>query len=115
MVADAVSHALKPVPVNLYALLNVWYRLPTFATFHPDRSAFISLAPMKVPSREVAEEVSHLLMAVPTNVAALGLAMFDPPAWFRFLENAKLKSPTPLVSQSPMSPHVVVAVAVSWT
>ena len=66
----------------------------------------------------------HLLMPVPTNVAALGLDddeplgivfEYDPPAWFRHVQNAKLKSPTPLVSQSPMSPHLVVAVAVFWT
>ena len=64
----------------------------------------------------MAEAVSHLLMAVPTNVAALGLPLLadDPPS-FRFFENARLKSPTPLVSQSPMSPHLVVAVAAFWT
>ena len=37
------------------------------------------------------------------------------PSSIRLVVNALLKSPTPLVSQSPMSPHLVVAVAVFWT
>ena len=65
----------------------------------------------------MAEVVVHLFMAVPTNVAALGLPPFtcEPPVTSRFWEKAQLKSATPLTSQSPMSPHVVVAAALSWT
>jgi hypothetical protein len=44
-VAEAVSHALKLVPVNLDAPWNVLYSVTTFPTFHPLRSAFISPAP----------------------------------------------------------------------
>ena len=40
----ATSHALKPVPVNFRAPRNVCSSVTTFPTFHPDRSAFISLA-----------------------------------------------------------------------
>jgi hypothetical protein len=69
-VAEAVSHALKPVPLNFDALLNVPARLTTFPTFHPDRSAFISLAPPKVSYREVAEVVSHALKPIPVNFDA---------------------------------------------
>ena len=61
--------------------------------------------------------VVHLLIADKVAVAALGLlfATHTPPTLSRPVEKAKLKSPTPLVSQSPMSPHLVVAVAVFWT
>ena len=113
----ATSHDHKPFPVNLDAPKNVPSSVTTFPTFHPVRSAFISLASRKVRDREVAEAVSHLLMAVPTNVAALELPFHanDPPAWFRCFEKAWLKSFTPLTSKSPMSPHLVVAVLMFWT
>ena len=41
----AMSHASIPVPVNLAAPANVFSSVVTFPTFHPVRSAFISLAP----------------------------------------------------------------------
>jgi hypothetical protein len=117
-VTEVVIHELKPVPVNFDAPLNVSLSDVTLATLHPLRSAFISPAPaLKVQYREVAEVVIHLLMSVPTNAEALELplATYEPPASFRFSENALLKSTTPLTSQSPRAPHLVVAVAVSWT
>jgi hypothetical protein len=82
VVVEVVSQALKPIPVNFDAPWNVYPSVTTFPTFHPDRSAFISLAFQKVRYREVAEVVFHLLMAVPTNVAALGLPLdaYVPPS-----------------------------------
>ena len=88
-------------------------------TFHPLRSAFIPPAPQKVPLREVAEAVSHLLMPSSDHVAALGLSLVNhvasDPTWFRRVEKARPKSVTPLTSRSPMSPHLVVAVVMFWT
>ena len=117
VVTEVVSHDPKPVPANLDAPWNVHSSIVTLATFHPLRSEFISAAALKVECREVAEVVVHLLIAVPTNVDAFGLPFTtcEPPVTSRFWEKAQLKSPTPLTSQSPMSPHVAVAVAVSWT
>ena len=72
---------------------------------------------MNAPSSDVTEVVVHFLKSAATNVAALGLPLFGyvPPVSFRYVENAQLKSLTVLTSQSPMSPHLVVAVAVFWT
>ena len=65
----------------------------------------------------VAEEVVQLPIPVNVNVAALGLPLetYDPPAWFRSLEKAWLKSPTPLTFHVSRAPHLVVAVVVFWT
>ena len=117
VVTEAVSHEFKPVPINFVAPLNVASIVTTLATFHPLRSAFIRNAKKNVSRREVAEGVIHLLMAVPTNISAWGLpfATCEPPVASRCLEKAWLKSATPLTSQLPMSPHVIVAAAVSWT
>jgi hypothetical protein len=88
-VMEVVIHELKPVPTNLDAKLNVCASVVTLPTLHQLRSAFISPATQKVRSREVTEVVIHLLMSVPTNVAALGLPFtkYVPPT-FRYLENA---------------------------
>ena len=49
MVVTLVTfHAFTPVPVNLDGLQNVHIRDVTLLTFHPARSAFISLVPAKV-------------------------------------------------------------------
>ena len=44
--------------------------MTTFPTFHPVRSAFISLAPRKVKYRVVVEAVSHELNPFPMNLNA---------------------------------------------
>ena len=82
--------SVPPVPLNLDAPKNVRSSETTFPTFHPLRSAFISTAALKAKARLVVEAVFHLLIAVPTNVAALGLplATYDPPASFRCWVNA---------------------------
>ena len=64
----------------------------------------------------VAEIVIHLLSDAPTKEAALRLPLVaPPPASVRTVDKARLKSATLLTSQSPMSPHVVVAVVGFWT
>ena len=64
----------------------------------------------------VADIVIHLLSDAPTKEAALRLPLVSPsPASFRVVDKARLKSATLLTSQSPMSPHVIVAVDVSCT
>ena len=83
---------------------------------------FIALAPLKVRSRVVTEDVSHFEIS-PLNDAALGLqpvallilSHADPPVSSLIWEKAKLKSLMSLTSQSTMSPHLSVAVAVFWT
>ena len=65
-----VSQALKPIPVNFGAPWNMFTNVTTFPTFHPVRSAFISIAPLKVPSREVADAVSHEVKPDPVNLDA---------------------------------------------
>ena len=114
---EVVSHDAKPVPANLEAWVQDMCKFVTFATFHPLRSEFIAAASVKVFWREVRAVVFHLLKSEPTYVAAFGLPplTYEPPVGFRFLEKAWLKSATSLTSQSLMSPHLAVAVAVSWT
>ena len=65
----------------------------------------------------VTEPVFHASNPLPVNNAALELPLLSyvTPASFRSFENANFMLFTPLVSQSPMSPHLVVAVVVSWT
>jgi hypothetical protein len=54
----------------LDARKNVFCSVTTFPTFHPVKSAFISLASSKVLRRVVAEVVSHALNPVPENLVA---------------------------------------------
>jgi hypothetical protein len=70
VVTTATSHVSTPVPVNFDAPLNVFSSVTTFLTFHPFRSAFISLAWQKVQDRVVVEEVSHEAKPVPVNLDA---------------------------------------------
>ena len=69
-VAEAVSHELNPVPANFDAPWNVLNSDVVLPTFHPVRSAFISLASSKVEYRVVVEAVSHELNPVPVNLDA---------------------------------------------
>ena len=110
-------HRSTPVPVNAFAWLKVISRLVTEDVSHLLTSllnADVAVEQLKVYRRLVTEVVIHLLMSL-LNFAALGLPFttHEPPALLRYVKKAKLKSATPLTSQPPMSPHLVVAVAVS--
>ena len=117
VVTSAVFHCPMPLPVKADAWLNVIAREITLDVIQLEKSASMELAPRKVWYSIVKDDVVHLLIAAPTNVAALGLpfATYAPPASLRSLEKAWLKSFTPRTSQLPRVFHLIVAAVEFWT
>ena len=83
----------------------------TRVTSQPAKFVFITLAQSNMNSRLVTDPVFHFSNPLPVNDATLRLPSltYAPPAAFLFFENANFMLFTPLVSQSPRAPHLVVA------
>jgi hypothetical protein len=62
-----MSHESSPTPANFDARAKRLDSAVTLPTFHALRSAFISLAPKKVPLRVVMETVSQESKPMPAN------------------------------------------------